>query len=154
MKITRACNKEKQKNVPACITCMSTTDSILFTLAERSMAHVMLHFIQHCRALRRERLLRDRLNPLEKYDDVEIKALFRFERHNILQITNDLRLVIEHTTGCNKALSPLHQVCVFLRFAATGCMQTSKNYFSTRVSIFVRGCFSAVLYGKMICKML
>ena len=92
---------------------MNTTDYILFALTDRSMAHVMLHFIQHRRALRRERLLRDRLNPLEKYDDVEIKALFRFERHNILEITNDLRILIEHPTGRNKALSPLHQVCVF-----------------------------------------
>jgi hypothetical protein len=90
------------------------------------MANIfVLHFIQQRRALRRERLFRDRLNPLEKYDEVEMKMLFRFERVNILQITNALRLVIEHRTGRNKALSPLHQVCIFLRFVATGCMQTS-----------------------------
>lgn len=79
----------------------------------------MNHVFHQRRALRRERLLRDRMNPLEKYDNVEIKRLFRFERQNILQITNNLRLVIEHRTGRNKALSPLHQDCVFLRFAAT-----------------------------------
>ena len=76
-------------------------------------------------ALRRERLYRDRLNRLEKYDDFEIKRLFRFERENILRITNELKGVIEHPSMRNKALSPLHQVCVALRFFATGCMQSS-----------------------------
>ena len=77
----------------------------------RPIISLMLDFLHDDRRpLRRERLFRDRMNPLEKYDEVEIKALFRFERH---------------TTGRNKALSPLHQVCIFLRFAATGCMQSS-----------------------------
>ena len=90
------------------------------------MAHLMLDFLHDDRRpLRRERLFRDRMNPLEKYDEVEIKAPFRFERHNILRITDELRPMIQHTTGRNKALSPLHQVCIFLRFAATGCMQSS-----------------------------
>ena len=49
------------------------------------MANIfVLNFIQHRRALRRERLFRDQLNPLEKYDEVEIKMLFRFESVNIL----------------------------------------------------------------------
>ena len=49
------------------------------------MANIfVLNFIQQRRALRRERLFRDRVNPLEKYDEVETKMLFRFERVNIL----------------------------------------------------------------------
>ena len=31
------------------------------------------------RGLRRERLYQDRLNPLEVYDEVEVKDLFRFQ---------------------------------------------------------------------------
>ena len=96
MKITRVCSKEKQNNTPACMTYMSTVDSILLTLAERSMAHVMLHFKQHRRGLRGERLLRDRLNPLEKYDDVEIKALFRFGKTK--HFTDHQRFTITHRT--------------------------------------------------------
>ena len=81
------------------------------------MANVfILHIIRQRHALRRERLLRDRLNPLEKYDGVEIKMLFRFERVNILRLIDELREEIKHRTGRNKALSPLHQVCIFLRF--------------------------------------
>ena len=76
-------------------------------------------------ALRRERLYRDRMNPLQRYDNVEIKRLFRFERVNISQITNNLQHIIEHSSNRNNALSPLHQVCVALRFYATGCMQSS-----------------------------
>ena len=44
------------------------------------------------------------MNPLEKYDSVEIKKLFRFERENIIEIVNVLTPVIQHATGRNKAL--------------------------------------------------
>ena len=73
-----------------------------------------LYLARERHALRRERLFRDRLNPLEKYDTLEIKKLFRFERQNIIQIVNDLRYHIMHPTSRSKALSPLHQVCVAL----------------------------------------
>ena len=75
------------------------------------------------RSLRRERSFRDRLNPLEKYDDVEIKNLFRFERTNIIEILNTVAPYIQHQTGRSLALSPLQQVCITLRFFATGSMQ-------------------------------
>ena len=65
-----------------------------------------LYLARERHALRRERLFRGRLNPLEKYDYVEIKRLFRFERPNIIQIVDDLRLHIMHPTSRNKALSP------------------------------------------------
>ena len=42
------------------------------------------------RGLRCECLFRDRLNPLEVYDEVEIKGLFRFQSEHILNITADL----------------------------------------------------------------
>ena len=82
-----------------------------------------LYLARERHALRRERLFRDRLNPLDKYDSVEIKKLFRFEMPNINQIVDDLRLHIMHPTSRNKVLSPLHQVCIVLRFFATGSMQ-------------------------------
>jgi hypothetical protein len=39
------------------------------------------------RAMRRERIFRDRTNPLEIYDDLELLEGFRFDRRTILQIT-------------------------------------------------------------------
>ena len=37
--------------------------------------------------MRRERIFRDRTNPLEIYDDLELLEGFRFDRRTILQIT-------------------------------------------------------------------
>ena len=48
----------------------------------------------------------DRFNPLDKYDSLEIKTLFHFERQNVTQIVNDLMYHIMHLTSRNKALSP------------------------------------------------
>ena len=73
--------------------------------------------------LRRERFFRDRLNPLESYDDKEVKRLFRFHRHNIIQICNVLRESLEHSTGRSYSLTTVQQACIGLRFCATGCMQ-------------------------------
>lgn len=75
------------------------------------------------RALRRERLYRDPTNPLEKYDDLEIKNLFRFQRNSILNIVRDLQ---PHLRGPTVSSVPaLLQVCIALRFYGTGCMQLS-----------------------------
>ena len=75
------------------------------------------------RRLRRERLFRDGLNPLEVYDDLEARNLFRFERIHILSITGDLQEHLRRTTGRSRSLVPLQQVCIALRFYATGSMQ-------------------------------
>ena len=77
------------------------------------------------RNLRRERLFRGRLNPLEFYEETEVKQLFQFERIHILRITGDMLELLRHSTGRNCALSPLQQLCIGLRYYATGCMQLS-----------------------------
>ena len=87
------------------------------------MHSLMLYYNQ--RSLRSQRKFRDRLNPLECYDDVEIKNLFRFQRENILQLTMLLSDHLEHQTGRSLALSPLQQLCITLRYYATGSMQLS-----------------------------
>ena len=42
-------------------------------------------------AMRRERIFRNRINPLEIYDDLELIERFRFDRRTILQITQLLQ---------------------------------------------------------------
>ena len=73
----------------------------------------------HRRALRRDRIIRDRLNPLEKYNEEEIYRKYRFPRHEILRLTdliaNDL-----NKTNKNHAVPPVLQMCTALRFYATG----------------------------------
>ena len=54
-----------------------------------------------------------------------MKQLFRFERIHILRITGEMLELLRHLTGRNCALSPLQQLCVWLRYYATGCMQLS-----------------------------
>ena len=47
------------------------------------MAAVVVWRSQHRRNLRRNRVFRDRKNPLDMYDDVELYDKFRFRRHDI-----------------------------------------------------------------------
>jgi hypothetical protein len=50
------------------------------------MFHVNRYqMLEVMRAMRRERIFRDRTNPLEIYDDLELIERFRFDRRTILQ---------------------------------------------------------------------
>lgn len=68
------------------------------------------------------RIFRDRTNPFDKFDDVELFTKFRFRRHDILAITDDLHVDIDIPTR-KGSLTPLLQVMVALRFYACGCFQ-------------------------------
>ena len=70
-----------------------------------------------------ERLFRDRINPLEKFDDVELYNKFRFRRIHILAIVDELRGARELPLTRQGTVPPVLQVCVALRFYATGCFQ-------------------------------
>jgi hypothetical protein len=70
------------------------------------------------RAMRRERIFRDRTNPLEIYDDLELIERFRFDRGTILQITQLLQDDLESSNFRNKAIPPLFKVLISLRFFA------------------------------------
>ena len=74
--------------------------------------------------LRRQRVLRDRLNPLDMYDDVDLYMRFRFCRTEIKRITDLLANDLRHDTDRNGALSPSLQVCLALRYFATGSFQS------------------------------
>ena len=58
-------------------------------------------------AMRRERIFRNRTNPLEIYDDLELFERFRFDRRTILQIAQLLQDDLESSTFRNKAIHPL-----------------------------------------------
>ena len=51
------------------------------------------------RALRRQGLYRDVFNPLEMYDEVEIKKLYRFERVHIISTTEDVNEYLQRVTA-------------------------------------------------------
>ena len=65
----------------------------------------------HRRALRRERLFRDRNNPLDFYDDVELYNKFRFRRENIFTVIDELADGLRRARRLG-SLPPSLQVCL------------------------------------------
>ena len=73
-------------------------------------------------SLARERVFRDRSDPLEFYDDLELMQRYRFSRSAILGITE---IIVDHlnSTDRSHAAHPHVQVCVALQFFASGTFQ-------------------------------
>ena len=74
-------------------------------------------------ALRRERVFRDRLHPLDCYNDEEIVRKYRLSRPLILELIDRLDEDLAPNTQRNKALPTSLQVFVTLRVLATGSFQ-------------------------------
>ncbi len=88
-------------------------------VTELKMAALILLRYRQRRLLRRNRIFRDRTNPLHKFNDLELFWQFRFRRADILQMTNELKEELEHLnrkgalppvfTGRRTALNPCQQ---------------------------------------------
>ena len=65
-------------------------------VTELKMAALILLRYRQRRLLRRNRIFRDRTNPLHKFNDLELFWQFRFRRAAILQMTNELKEELEH----------------------------------------------------------
>ena len=101
------------------------------------MFHVNRYqMLEVMRAMRRERIFRDRTNPLEIYDDLELIERFRFDRHTILQIIQLLQDDLESSTFRNKVISPLIKVLISLRFFASGSFQIIIYFQQSRIVTF------------------
>lgn len=74
-------------------------------------------------SLRRQRVLRDRLSPLDHFDDVELKRLFRFDRANLIILIDSIDTFIDVPTNRNHPLSPAQRVCVCLNYLGGGTYQ-------------------------------
>ena len=83
----------------------------------------VIHQIMRQRLHRRGRLYRDRVDPLDKYDDLELYQRFRFGRADINNIVALLREDLEFGYNRKGSLSPELQVLIALRFYATGTFQ-------------------------------
>ena len=71
------------------------------------------------RAMRRERVFRDRQDPLA-LPHREMVERYRFSREGILQILGLVGATLEHPTRRSHSLPAILQLCVALRFFATG----------------------------------
>lgn len=72
--------------------------------------------------LARNRIFRDRRNPIDIYNDKELYERYRFDRPSILHITDLLSNVL-NTTRRSKGLLPVQQIMITLRYYATGTFQ-------------------------------
>lgn len=75
--------------------------------------------------MRRERVFRDRTNPLDLYDDVDMFKKYRYNREGVMFLIDLLHEDLEHATKRTNALPAPLQVFVALRFYATGSVMDS-----------------------------
>lgn len=73
--------------------------------------------------LRRQRIFRDRLEPLQQFSEVEIKRLFRFEPRSLVALVELVETDLERATQRNKSLTPMLQLCLTLSYLGTGSFQ-------------------------------
>ena len=85
------------------------------------MAYIVNPVVQ--RALRGERIFRDRTNPLDILDDEELLQRFRFPRQGILFIFELIRHDIEGVCGRSHPVHPMTKLCAALRYYARGDKQ-------------------------------
>jgi hypothetical protein len=69
---------------------------------------------------RRPRMLRDRSDPINNYNDVEFRMRFRLPKQSVVDLTTRLRDQLEHRMRRHWQLSVVNQVLVTLRFMASG----------------------------------
>ena len=72
---------------------------------------------------RRPRIVRERVDPLELYDDVDLVKRFRFRRRDIEFILHEIEGELQHRSERNSALPPSLQLLLALRFFASGSFQ-------------------------------
>ncbi|XP_038050874.1 putative nuclease HARBI1 [Patiria miniata] len=77
----------------------------------------------HERILRRERVFRERCNPLAEFTDEELYSRYRFDRNGVLFITDLIREEIESPTERSCAIPPEIKVLIALQFYACGTFQ-------------------------------
>ena len=81
-----------------------------------------LFLIGQRRNVRRNRIFRDRSHPLDIYDDVDFYQRFRFRRNDFLQLVDEVGDRLEIANRGHTVIPSL-QLCVALRFYATGSFQ-------------------------------
>lgn len=75
------------------------------------------------RYLRRQRIFRDRQNPLDVYDDLEIIQRYRLDRQSIISIIDLIKDRLERPTQRSVSLPVSLQVFATLRFLGSGTQQ-------------------------------
>ena len=86
---------------------------------------VFLHVQQYNqRNFRKQRVFRDRTNPLDAYDDDEIRRRYRLTRPMIMELYDLIGAGLEPRTNRNKAIPGMIQIFCALRYYSCGSFQT------------------------------
>ena len=75
-------------------------------------------------SLRRQRVFRDRLNPLDAYSDFEFITTYRITQYMFLELLERISTNLNRTTARSYPIAPATQLAVALQFLATGTFQT------------------------------
>ena len=78
-----------------------------------------LHRANICRRRRQ----RNTVNPIVDYTDEQCLRRYKFNKAGIEYVKNLVIDVLEHPTNLNNPIKPDIQICIFLRYAATGMFQ-------------------------------
>ncbi|XP_041346973.1 putative nuclease HARBI1 [Gigantopelta aegis] len=90
----------------------------------RQLQHLQrVQDINYNRAMRRERVFRDRDNPFDRLSDECFRMRFRLSKNTVRVVTDMVREDIEQPTRRNHAVPCELQVLLALRFYATGGFQ-------------------------------
>ena len=81
----------------------------------------------NARALMRERIFRDRMNPLDSYSDKRMHKYYRFTRNGVMRVIDLLEPRLQNQTQRSHAIDPRVQIFVALRFYATGDFYSSTS---------------------------
>lgn len=73
--------------------------------------------------VRRPKLLRNRSNPFEIFDDFDFKARFRFNKVTVMALLHKFGHHLEPLNRRNRPISSINQLLIALRFYATGSFQ-------------------------------
>ena len=82
-------------------------------------------YVNNARALQRERVFRDRTNPLDTYSDKRMHKYYRFTRNGAMRVIDLLAPHLEPSTQRSHAIPGNIQVFIALRFYATGCFYST-----------------------------
>ena len=74
-------------------------------------------------SMKRQRIFRDRINPLDHLDDTALFRRYRLPRHCVLDLIREMEPHLERTTQRSHSLPVSIQVLCALRFYAGGCFQ-------------------------------
>ena len=82
-----------------------------------------LQQLQQRQYIRRERVFRDRQNPLDAYNDEEIRERYRLSRQLIMDLYDVIGEDLEPSTNRNHAIPGMLQIFIALRYYACGSFQ-------------------------------